>query len=351
MLAAVYDGSPEIRLMEKDVPPLGPQDALLKVAACGLCGTDLRILRAGHRRIAPGTQRILGHELSGEIVAVGAEVKWPAVGMRVAVAPNMGCGHCEQCLRGETQLCPDYLSFGVGLDGAFAEYMRIPHAGIYQGNVLAIPDTVSDEAAALNEPLACVYRGLMACHPQPGESVLVIGAGPIGLMHVQVARVIGAGLVIVSSTSAVRGAEAKRFGADAVIQPPAEDLVEAVMTITRGRGVDIAIVAAPSAEAQAQCVQVLARHGRVNFFGGLPQGAEKTVLDANLIHYRELTVTGTTGQTIRDYRTTMGFIASGKVRVDELVSDRYPLREIRAAIECANSKARLKVIVQPNRTE
>jgi L-iditol 2-dehydrogenase len=347
MLAAVYDGTPHIRLIEQEIPKLGPREALLKVATCGICGTDLRILGAGHRGIPAGTKRVLGHELSGEIVEVGAELGWPRPGMRVAVAPNMGCGHCDRCIRGETQLCADYLSFGVGLDGGFAGYMRIPHEGIAQGNVIEIPDRVGFEAAALNEPLSCAYRGMMACRPEPGESVLIVGAGPIGLMHLLLAKAIGAGLVIVSSTSTGRGQQAKRFGADAVIEPGAQDLAKAVNELTLGRGVDIAIVAAPSSEAQAQCVEVLAHHGRVNFFGGLPKGNEGTKIDANLVHYRELVLTGTTGQTVHDYRTAMGLIASGKVDVGPLASEIFPLRDIQEAFKMARSKSNLRTMVHP----
>jgi threonine dehydrogenase-like Zn-dependent dehydrogenase len=267
--------------------------------------------------------------------------------MRVALAPNMGCGRCDLCLRGETQLCPDYISFGVGLDGGFAEYMRLPRESIQQGNVVEIPHGLDFEAAALAEPLSCAYRGMMACRPGLGDVILIVGAGPIGLMHLQVARSLGAGTVIVSSHSEQRGREATRLGADVVINPRRESLIESVLAATGGRGADIAIVAAPSAEAQAQCVELMNVHGRINFFGGIPPGEAQTPINANRVHYRELCITGTTGQTVRDYRAAMRLIAERRVDVASLVSHRYSLGEICEAVQSARAKIGLKVMVCP----
>jgi L-iditol 2-dehydrogenase len=350
MLAGVYDGNPGIKLIERSVPAIGPRQALLKVGACGVCGTDLRILASGHGRIPPGAERILGHELSGEIVEVGKEVDWPDVGTRVAIAPNMGCGHCENCIRGFTQLCATYISFGVVIDGAFAEYMLVPEPAFSQGNISPIPAGVSFEEAALNEPLSCVYHGLMACSPKPGETVLVVGAGPIGLIFTRVAEAVGAGMVILSEVSPERSEQAKNLGAATVINPLETDLKEQIFGLTGGRGVDIAVVAAPSSAAQSQVIDVLAYHGRVNFFGGLPKGSPPTGVDANQIHYRELTITGTTGQTVNEYRTTLQMLADGQVSVKDLVSACYPLDDIAAAIDYAGSRTGLKTIVGPVKT-
>lgn len=347
MKAAAYDGSPEIRLIETDVPQPGPKEALLRVRAAGICGTDLRILRSGHRRIPKGAVRILGHELSGEIAAVGSELDWPKVGMRVCVAPNMGCGHCDDCVQGNTQLCQNYFSFGVVIDGGFAEYMLLPQAAMDQGNLYEIPEGMSYEEAAVAEPLACAYHGLMACRPSPGESVLVVGVGPIGLMFVQLAKAVGAGKVIVSSTNEGRGRQALEYGADVNINPKEQNFEQAVMEATGGKGADIAIIAAPSPAAQTQAVEVLAYHGRLNFFGGLPAGEEMVPINTNRVHYRELYLTGTTGSSVKEYRTTVGLIDSGAVEAASLISHRFPLAEAAAAIDFAKSKTGLKTLILP----
>ena len=348
MKAAAYDGSPEIKLIEADMPQPGPKEALLKVHAAGICGTDLRILHSGHRRIPDGTMRILGHELSGEIAAVGSELDWPEVGMRASVAPNMGCGHCGECVQGSTQLCQNYFSFGVVIDGAFAEYMLLPQAAMDQGNLFEIPEGMSFEEAAVAEPLACAYHGYMACRPSPGERVLVVGVGPIGLMFVQLAKALGAGQVIVSSTNDARGRQAREYGADLSINPKKEDLEQAVLAATGGEGVDIAIVAAPSPEAQTQAVELLAYHGRLNFFGGLPVEHEMVPINANRVHYRELYLTGTTGSSVKEYRATMDLIARGRVDVASLISHRFPLSQAAEAVKFARSKQGLKTLILPH---
>lgn len=348
MKAAVYDGSPKIKLIETEVPKVGPKEALLRVYACGICGTDMRILASGHRCIPQGAIRILGHELSGEIVAVGSEVSWPRLGMRVALSPNMGCGHCDLCIQGYTQLCPNYISFGVYLNGGFAEYTLIPREAIEQGNVVEIPDNVSFAEAAINEPLSCAFRGMMACHPQPGETVLVVGAGPIGLMHMKVAKAVGAGKVIISEPNPERAKQAQQMGADYVINPQEQNLTEAVAELTRGRGVDVAIVAVPSGAAQAETLGLLAYHGRINFFGGLPKGNELAQINSNLVHYRELVITGTTGQTVKQYRTTMEMIGNRQIEVASLITDKFALADAVPAFERAADRTGLKTMILPN---
>lgn len=348
MKAAVYDGTPKIKLTELPVPQVGPKEALLKVHACGICGTDMRILASGHHRISSGSLHVLGHELAGEIVEVGSEVSWPKVGTRVALSPNMGCGHCDMCIQGYTQLCANYISFGVYLNGGFAEYTLIPREAIEQGNVVELPANLSFEEAAVNEPLSCAFRGMMACHPQPGETVLVVGSGPIGLMHMKVAKAVGAGKVIISEPSPERAKQAKEMGADYVVNPREQNLAEAIAELTSGRGADVAVVAVPSGAAQAETLGLLAYHGRINFFGGLPKGNDLAQIQSNLVHYRELVITGTTGQTVKQYRTTMEMIGNGQIEVASLVTDKFALKDAVAAFEKATDRTGLKTMILPN---
>jgi len=348
MLAAYYDGTPEIKLEERPLPEIGPKEMLLEVKAAGICGTDLRILRSGHRRIESGTKRILGHELSGVVHAVGKEVAWPQPGMRICLAPNMGCGHCENCIQGYTQLCENYYSFGVVIDGAFAQYMKVPAGTIEQGNISQMPDNLSFVEASLIEPLSCAYHGYMACKPNPGESVLIVGVGAIGLMFVQLARALGAGRVIVSSHSDLRSEQAVQFGADCTFNPKVSNFKEEVLKTTNNRGVDIAVIAAPSGAGQTNAVEIMAHHGRINFFGGLPKGSEMVSVNSNLIHYKELTITGTTGSTKKEYRTSLSLVERKIIEVKSLASKSFPLKNVVEAFEYARSKQGLKTIVLPN---
>jgi len=347
MLAAVYTSGRGLSLEERPIPTPGPGEALLQVAACGICGTDLRIQASGHRRLPPEQSRILGHELAGTIAATGPGVADLQPGMRVAVAPNMGCGHCDLCIRGFAQVCPDYISFGVGLDGGFAEYMLLTEASIEQGNIHPISDSVSFEEAAQLEPLSCCYHGLTACDPQAGETVMVYGAGPIGLMHMQLARVMGASRIIAATSHPERIQSFPSPAADLTLDPYAVDFTEQLHSVNRGRGPDVIIVATPSKRAQSQAVRVAAPHGRINFFSGLPKDDPTNQIDSNLVHYHELVITGTTGQTISDYRACLALLEAGRINLKDLVSHRIPLEQIESAMQAARDHAGLKILVVP----
>jgi L-iditol 2-dehydrogenase len=347
MLAAVYHGLHDIRLEEVARPQPGPGEAVLRVRAASICATDLRIFNHGHFKIPAGAVRILGHELAGEIVAVGEGVVGLTTGQRVAVAPNVGCGRCWECVQGYNNLCPDYDAFGITLDGGFAEYMRLTTSSVQQGNVVEIPGGLSFEEAALGEPLSCCFNAQQACRLAPGETLLVMGAGPLGLMHLLLGRHSGAGQVIVSEVQAGRARQAAEFGADLVVNPQQQALREAVLEVTGGRGADVVMVAVGSAELQEQAVELAARRGRVNFFAGLAAGRDRACVNSNRIHYGQVTVTGTTGSNYRQYRQTMQMLGSGRLSLRSLVTARRPLPEIEAALVDAASGEQLKVVVVP----
>jgi 2-desacetyl-2-hydroxyethyl bacteriochlorophyllide A dehydrogenase len=347
MLAAVYRGPHDIRLEEVQRPQPGPGEAVMRVRAVSICGTDLRIFNHGHFKIPEGAVRILGHELAGEIVAVGEQVTYLAPGTRVAVAPNVGCGVCWECAQGNNNLCPDYDAFGITLDGGFAEYMLITAPTVRQGNAVEIPDNLSFEEAALNEPLSCCYNAQQACRLTPGETTVIIGAGPMGLLNLLLARYSGAGQVIVSEIQEDRARQAAEFGADLVVDPRKQDLREAVLEATSGRGADVIIVAVGSAALQEQAVELAARGGRVNFFAGLAAGRDRACVSSNRIHYGQVTITGTTGSNHSQYRRTLQTLGSGQLSLASLVTARRPLREIDEAFADAASGEHLKVVVVP----
>ena len=347
MLAAVYHGPEDLRVESCPVPEIGPGEVLLKVLSTGICGTDLRILHGEHRKYPAGTVRIPGHEVVGELVELGSDVKGLAVGQRVFMAPNMGCGHCRQCISGNNNLCANYDAPGITFDGSFAEYMRVPSAAILQGNLIPISTDVDPAAAALIEPFACVLRGQDAVHIQPGETVLVVGAGPIGIMHMLLAQLRGAGRVIVSELIPERGEQAQAFGADLVVNLVEEDLAKIIAEQTDGLGVDAAIVAAPSHKAQETAVELAAIGGRINLFGGLPKDRPSIELNSNLVHYKELIVTGTTACSTQDCQRAAMIVNSGRIDLSKMISARYPLAEALQAFSMAESGKALKVVLEP----
>ncbi len=347
MLAAVYYGPQDLRVEQRPIPEIGPQEALLKMVSSGVCGTDLRIYHGAHRKYQPGTIRIPGHEVVGDITQIGAEVKGLQVGQRVFIAPNIGCGHCRQCVSGNNNLCSNYDAPGITFDGSFAEYMRIPSGAILQGNIIPIQEDVDPATAALIEPFACVLRGQDKLHIQPGETVLVVGAGPIGVMHVMLAKLRGAGRVLVSELIPERLEQARRLGADRVINPAKEDLPAIVAEETQDQGIDVAIVAAPAPQAQEIVLELAATNGRINYFGGLPKDRPIISINSNLIHYKELLLTGTTACSTDDCRRAASIIASGRIDLSSLVGARFPLKDTVQAILATEAGKSLKVIVEP----
>jgi L-iditol 2-dehydrogenase len=347
MLAAVYHGPKDLRVEEVPVPKIGNGEILIRVLSASICGTDLRIFHGDHRMYTPGTVRIPGHEFAGTIEEIGAGVTGYSVGQRVFCAPNTGCGHCLQCITGNNNLCANYEAIGITLDGSFAEYVRVPANSVQQGNVILVSETIEPAVAALVEPFACVLRGQNALRIHPGEVVLIIGAGPIGIMHLKLARVRGAGRIIVSEPIAERAAQASSMGADRVVDPNSEDLESVLEDESQGHGADAIIVAAPSHSAQETALNLAAISGRINFFGGLPKDRPSINLNSNLVHYKELVITGTTACSTADCWQAARMLNSGLVNLSDLISQRFPLRDGQAAFAAAENRRSLKIVFEP----
>jgi len=345
VIAATYTQNGEFRVEDLPVPAIAADELLVQVMASSICGTDLRTIRNGHRKLAAGRKIVLGHEFAGLIVKAGKRAGPFCEGQRIGVAPNMGCGLCEMCVRGMPNMCPDYTAFGITLDGGHAEYVRIPQAAIAQGSVCVLPDGLPWAAASLIEPLSYVVNGIRAARIALGDTVLVFGAGPIGLMHLLVARVRGAAGVIVADVQPERLALAGRLGAAGTVDSAAEDVREHVLAQTAGRGVDVVITACSAAAVQEQSLGLVAPFGRVCFFGGLPKDGSLVKLDTNLIHYKQLLVTGVTGGSPRDFRTAMRLIASGRVDVEQVVSHRFATARMAAAFDAALGRDAMKIVI------
>jgi len=346
MLAAVYHGPDDLRLERVPTPAIAADELLLRVESASICATDLRILSGAHRHYPPGVSRIPGHEVAGIVEKVGADVRGLRPGERVFIAPNLGCGDCPLCRAGHNNLCPQFQAFGVTLDGAFARYMRVTGAAIRQGNVIPLPDTLDFDTAALAEPLACVLRGQEAVGLGAGDAVLVMGAGPIGLLHVLLARRRGARLILATDLVPQRLATAARLGADIAVDIRRQDLTAEVRKAA-GDGADVVIVAAPSQEAMEQALRLAATRGRINYFAGLPKQDPAVRLDANLVHYRELHLTGTTACSTTDCRRAVELLRSGALDLRVLIDASYPLARISAAFGHARNRTGLKIVIRP----
>jgi L-iditol 2-dehydrogenase len=347
MLAAVYHGPNDLRVEDVPVPEIGKGEILVKVLSASICGTDLRIYHGNHRMYPPGTVRIPGHEVVGTIAGLGADVSGYTIGQRVFCAPNTGCGHCEQCVRGNNNLCANYDAIGVTSDGGFAEYVRIPANSVQQGNVIPVSESVDPAVAALVEPFACVLRGQNALKIKPGEVVLIMGAGPIGVMHIKLARARGAGRIIVSEPTPDRAAQAMRMGAQRVVDPVSEDLKAVLNAETHGHGADAIIIAAPVHAAQESALDLAAIGGRINFFGALPKDRPDISFNSNLVHYKELVITGTTACSTADCWQATRIIDSGLVDLSDIISQRFPLKDALKAFAVAEDGKSLKVVLEP----
>lgn len=344
MKAAVYRGPGRVAVERVPLPALQDGDLLVRVRRASVCATDLKIAAVGHFKIAPGSVRILGHEFVGEVVRPVPEYPELAAGTRVVVAPNIGCGSCRACVRGLDNLCSRYEALGITLDGALAEYVRVPALFVRRGNVVPVDDGVDDDEAALIEPMSTVLAAHEAVHTAPGDRVAVVGAGPMGLMHVVFARAAGASTVVALEPLPARRELARRLGADGAFAP--EEAPTAVERHTGGEGFDVVVVSVPVVEAQEQALRLAAVQGRVHLFAGLPRGAEPPRLDTNAIHYRQLLVTGTTGASAWQFRRTVQLVSGGRLALRPLISQVVGLDEVPGVLASARRPEELKSVVR-----
>ncbi len=327
MTAAVLYGKEDIKIEKVPIPTLERGEVLIKVNVALTCGTDLKVFQRGYhaRMIVPPA--LFGHELSGVIAEVGPGVRDFRRGMKVVALNSAPCGSCFYCLKHQENLCEDLL-FN---NGAYAEYIKIPRR-IVETNMLALPDDVSFESAAMTEPLACALRGLQETGANIGDTVTVIGAGSLGLMLVRVAKLNGCKVISVVKR-AQQVAAARQFGADDVIQiDKVKDPVEAVISITEGRGSDIVIEAVGRPQTWQWSVDMVRRGGVVNFFGGCASGT-KVELDTNRLHYSEINLKATFHHTPQTVRRAFALIAEKKITSNDYVTGEAPLSKLKQVLQ------------------
>jgi len=342
MTAAVLYGKEDVKIEKVPIPRLDDGEVLIKVQVALTCGTDLKVYQRGYhaRMIVPPA--LFGHELAGVIEEAGPSVRSLRRGMRVVALNSAPCGMCFYCSKHQENLCEDLL-FN---NGAYAEYIRIPRR-IVESNLLAIPANVSFEAAAMVEPLACVLRGLHATNVEIGDTVTVIGGGPIGLMFVQVAKLAGCNVIAVIKHDA-QGPAAKRFGADEVVQlSKASDPVQTVRSLTEGRGPDVVVEAVGRPQAWQWAVDMVRRGGTVNFFGGCVSGT-KVELDTNRLHYSEINLKATFHHTPESVRKAFALIAEKKIRGTDYITGEAPLSRLQQVLRhMLNRNGEIKTAIIP----
>ncbi len=343
MKVARFHSPGDIRIEDAAEPDAGPGEVKIRVRNCSTCGTDVKISKFGHHHIRP--PRVMGHEIAGQVAEVGDGVTGWAPGDRVQVIAAIPCGTCGECRRGRMTVCPNQESMGYHYDGGFAEYTIVPAKVLAVDGLNRVPDGVGFAEASVAEPLACVLNGQELARVGEGDDVVVIGAGPIGCLHVRLARSRGAARVFLADLNPERLAmSAERVRPDAAIH--GADLVDQVLKLTDGRGADVVITAAASGAAQEQALQMAARQGRISFFGGLPKDDPVIACDSNLVHYRELTIVGANGSSPSHNAHALNLIASGAVEVADLITDRLPLTDVLAAIDIVGRGSAIKVTIE-----
>lgn len=347
MKAAVYLGPGHIDIQDVPTPECGPGEVLLAIDACSVCGTDVRIYKHGHRKVTP--PRITGHEICATVKEVGAGVTDVQVGDRVVVVTEVGCGHCVYCLQKQPNMCETRRAIGYAFDGGFAEYMKVPAEAVAQGNLLKVPEGLDPAHASLVEPLACCLNGQRFLNIGLGDTVVVFGAGPIGCMHLLLARLQGASkTILINHSSQERLEMAARFNPDVSITASQEDPVAAVLEATGGRGADVVIVACSSPTAQEQAIAMAATRGRVSLFGGLPGTEPRISFDSNRVHYKELAVFGAASAYHHLYQQALDYISQGIIPAEQLITHQFGLEDTAKAIETAARGSALKVVVRPH---
>lgn len=342
MKAALLYGVRDLRVEDIEVPVPGLGEVLVRVEAATTCGTDLKIFQRGYVGGVIKYPTVFGHEWAGEVAEVSEAVSWPKKGMRIRAGNSSPCLRCKMCQSGDYNLCEDMM----WLWGGYAEYIKVP-ARIVMLNTQEIPPHLSYREAAVTEPLACVLHGIEKANVKLGDSVAIIGAGPIGLLHLQLAKKMGAERVIISDLIDERLEVAEKLGANETVNAKSEDAVQRVKKFTGGYGADVVIEAIGLPATWEQALKVVRKGGTVLEFGGCPPGTEIKVR-TELLHYGQVTLLGTFHATPAHFKKALNLIASGTVKAKPLITREMKLENINDAFEIlATSRRDLKIAILP----
>lgn len=340
MIGAYFLGNQCIETRPLVLPEPGEGQVLVKVSACGVCGTDVHIYHGekGSAEVVPPV--ILGHEFSGHIVKLGSGVTGLEEGQLITVDPNIYCGKCRPCRQGQKQMCHHMRAVGVNMDGGFADYCLVPYA-----QCVPVPEGTDPELAALAEPLACCLHGIDRVGIRPGENVLVIGGGTIGQIMLQLARLAGAAKVVLSEPVEIRRELAVRLGADAAIDPLREDLPQRLSELLSRDGADVVIECVGNPRTSAQAIDAAAGCGRVMLFG-VPNPDAVLQTKMHPIFQKELTIMGSFVNPDTHSRA-VALLSSGQLKLKELITHRFPVSQLEEAIKMQTGTQSIKVLVKP----
>ena len=346
MRAMVIREAMDFSVEEVPLPKPGEGEMLLEVEACGLCGSDIRTLKSGHRKITfPWT---LGHGICGRVAdfAPGYSGQWKK-DQRLSIGPLAYNPDDPCCVEGRHELSDGVREIGQAWPGGLAEYVLIPRESIRLGNILPTPEHLDSVHAAIVEPASSCVHAHERAGTGIGQKVLIIGAGPIGCIHTAIARARGAQKIFIADLVAERLSMAEAFGPDELINVSEKDLAREVSRLSEGKGPDVIVTAAPSAQAQIQAVEMVGRVGKVVLFGGLPHGNSKPGIDTNLIHYKNVDLIGLSIFAPRHFRLALDLIASGRIPADKLVTHVLPLEKFNQGAKLAMEGKALKVVFTP----
>ena len=346
MKAAVYYGPGDIRIEERPEPTATNDNLIAKIHCCAICGTDLKLATIGNPRCHP--PRIIGHEMVGTVLHVGADVDGFSVGERITLATTVACGSCHICGLGLGNLCPNAMPISYDFDGAFAETISIPPDAIQRGNVINVPDSVSNEAAALSEPFSCAINAQELVELKPGDSVLIIGGGPLGAIHAELARANNVKKVMLVQRSEPRLSMLRRIEGLIVIDGSREDVASIVSKHTSELGADVVIVCAPNRKAQEDCLKYVRKGGAISLFASLPKGASEITIDSRLLHYGELRLVGASDSRPEHVKKAVQMMESKRISPERLITHRIDLKDLSEGLELMKRKACLKVLIYPS---
>lgn len=354
MKAAVLYGPKDLRVEEVPIPDVGDDEVLIKVKYCGICPSDIKDYLDIRSKIRKGkessTPRILGHEYAGEVVEVGNNVSNidpnVRVGMRAVVRDMITCGKCIFCRNGLQNMCLERADSGNPKNpGAYAEYIKISGPVVRNLGIGEIPDSLDYQEACFEEPVAACLNGLFQTKIRVGDSVAIIGGGPIGLIHVQLTRLAGAAPIILFEPIEMRREIALKLGADYVIDPTNKNVVDEVITLTDGLGSCLTIVATSVPGVLPMAFKITRRNGQILLFAGFIEGATFDV-DPNLIHYRQINVLGSSGSTLSQRKRALHLIAMRRIQVAPLIGETVPIERIEEGFNMVSDKTNLKVLVK-----
>lgn len=349
MLAVVYTENDKLEL--RDMPqPECPSDGLLcRVESCAICGSDVKMYKAPDPRVKP--PQIVGHEFCATVVEVGRTAKDRncgfVVGDRVVMATTLSCMACEYCWSGQTNLCPNVIPISRAFPGAFASSIPVPWEGLRGGNTIRVPENLPDDGACLAEPLSCAVNAQQLARVGAGQTVVIVGGGPLGALNAELAKANGATKVYVTQRSKTRQELLTNLDIDGVIDASGTDPADEVKRVTNGRGADVVIVTAPNREAQESALAMAKKGGMVNLFSGLSRDDAMITINSRLVHYNEISITGGSDSTPRHVQIAVNLLASGRIQWEKIVTHRFPLSAFPEAMQVMLDRAGLKVVIKP----